>query len=315
VKQTASTHQEIYRRFEGELAPHPVRWWPLFRSQVRVNYKRKLPLLLLYAGPAIASIVMSFVVYGKFTFEAQMEDQGAPSMGLDAKAAIAVAVATQASKTMLEVRNLIAMANIQIQAFALLVIAWFGAGLIAEDKKLGAQLLYFSRPLTRLDYFLGHFMTVSWFGLMAIFVPGLVISIVATFTSPEYTFIKEQWDVPLAAAGYAFVTVALLSSLTLAISSVVPRKSFALVGLVGLVAGSEAVGGMLSGLMRDENFMLVGIWNNLVRIGDWMFSLRGPAGFGAFDWPVGYSFAVVGGLIAASLGVCWLRLRKMEGVG
>ena len=315
MSEAASTHQEIYRRFEGELAPHPLRWWPLFRSQVRVNYKRKLPLLVLFAGPAITAIVMSFVVYGKFTFESQLEGESPASMGLDAKTAIAVAVATQAAKTMLEVRSLIAMANIQIQAFALLVVAWFGAGLIAEDRKLGAQLLYFSRPLSRLDYFLGHFMTVSWFGLLAVLLPGLVISIVAAFTSPEYSFVKEQWDVPLAAAGYAVVTVALLSSLTLAISSLAPRKSFALVGLVGIVAGSEAVGGMLTGLLRDHDFMMVGIWNNLVRIGDWMFSLRGPAAFGAFEWDVGYSFAIVGGLIAVSLGICWLRLRRMEGVG
>ena len=315
MSEVAATHQEIYRRFEGQLDPHPVRFWPLFRSQLRVHQKKKLPLLLLYLGPGITTIVMSFVVYGKFTFEAQMEGADAPAMGVDAKTAIALAIATQATETLLEVRNLIALANIQIQAFALLVIAWFGAGLIAEDRKLGAQLLYFSRPLTRLDYFLGHFMTVSWFGLRAVLLPGLVISIVATFTSPEYSFIKEQWDIPLAVCAYGLITVALLSSMTLAISSLVGRKSFALVGIVGIVAASEAVGGMLTGLLRDTDYMMVGIWNNLVRIGDWLFSLRGKAQVKDFAWDVSYSFAIVGGLILLSLSICWLRLRRMEGVG
>ena len=213
MSRPATTHTEIYRPFEGKLRPHPLRFWPLAASQIRVLQKKKLPLLLFFGAPAIAGVVLSFVVYGKFSLEAQMEAaQGsAPSLGGDLKEAIVLAAVKTAAETMLEVRNLIALANVQIQAFALLAIGWFGAGLIADDKRLGAHLLYFSRPMTKLDYCLGHLLTVSWFGLIAMLGPGLLICIVATFTSPEYSFIKEEWGLVLATIAYALFTVGLLA--------------------------------------------------------------------------------------------------------
>ena len=314
MSRPATTHTEIYRPFEGTLRPHALRFWPLAASQVRVLQKKKLPLLLFFGAPAIAGVVLSFVVYGKFSLEAQMEAaQGsAPTLGGDLKEAIVMAAVKTAAETMLEVRNLIALANVQIQAFALLAIGWFGAGLIADDKRLGAHLLYFSRPMTKLDYCLGHLLTVSWFGLIAMLGPGLLICLVATFTSPEYSFIKEEWGLVLATIANALFTVGLLAIMTLAISSVAKRKSYALVGLVGLVAASEAVSGVLTGLQRDTDWLMVGLWNNVMRIASWLSGLNDLTELG---WDVRWSFAITGGLAALSLAILWSRLRRMEGVG
>lgn len=313
----ASTHTEIYRPFEGTLRPHPLRFLPLAASQVRVLQKKKLPLLLFFGAPAIAGVVMSFVVYGKFSLEAQMEaERSVPSLGGDLKEAIMLAAVKTAAETMLEVQNLISLANLQIQAFALLAIGWFGAGLIADDKRLGAHLLYFSRPMTKLDYLLGHMLTASWFGLIAMLGPGLLICIVATFTSPEYSFIKQEWGLVLATIANAFFTVGLLVLMTLAISSLAKRKSFALVALVGLVAASEAVSGVLTGLHNgDMDWFMCGLWNNIVRVCDWIFSLSSGRQVSEFDWQVRWSFAITGGLAAISLAILWLRLRRLEGVG
>lgn len=315
MKGQASTHTEIYRRFDGKLRGHPLRFRPLVSAQVRVLAKKKLPLLLLFAAPTIAGIVLSFVVYGRFSLEAELEQHG-PKLGGDLKSAMIVAVAQNAAKTMLEVRNIIAMANVQIQLFALLAIGWFGAGLIAEDRKLGAHLLYFSRPMSKLDYFLGHYLTICWYGLIAALGPGLLICLVATFTSPDYSFIKEESGVVLATVINGLFTVGLLALMTLAISSLVTRKSFALVALVGLIAASEAVGGMLTGLQQDEGWMVFGFWNNMVHISDWLFdSLAGPANGSPFSWSPQLSLAICGGLAAVSALILWWRLRQLEGVG
>jgi hypothetical protein len=217
---------------------------------------------------------------------------------------------------MLEVQNLISLANLQIQAFALLAIGWFGAGLIADDRRLGAHLLYFSRPMTKLDYVLGHALTASWFGLIAMLGPGLLICLVATFTSPEYSFIKQEWGLVLATIANAFFTVGLLVLMTLAISSLAKRKSFALVALVGIVAASEAVSGVLTGLHNgDMDWFMCGLWNNIVRVCDWIFSLSSGRQVSEFDWHVRWSLAITGGIAALSLAILWLRLRKLEGVG
>ncbi|MEZ5974230.1 MAG: hypothetical protein R3E96_05155 [Planctomycetota bacterium] len=48
------------------------------------------------------------------------------------------------------------------QFLALLVIAWYGSALIAEDKRLQANLLYFARPVTPLRYILGKLGTAAF---------------------------------------------------------------------------------------------------------------------------------------------------------
>ena len=54
--------------------------------------------------------------------------------------------------------------------------------------------------------------------LLAVLVPTLVICLVATFSSPEFAFLKEEWDVIPASIGLALLTVVLLASITLAVS-------------------------------------------------------------------------------------------------
>lgn len=295
---TSTTHTEIYRRMRGELRSRAVRWWPLFIADIRAAQRKKLPLLLLFSLPTIAGVVFSFVVYAKYT----LESGNVPGVGEPAARGVAMAVGS-----MLEVRTQIAQFNIQCAIFALLVIAWFGAGMIAEDKRAGAHLLYFSRPLTRLDYFVGHFLSVCTMGLCAVLAPGLMICIVATFTSPDFAFLKDDWELVLATIGYSLLFVSTLSALVLAVSSLASRKAFALVATFALLLGSTAVGGALRGMKQDEDYFMASLNFNFQRIGDWMFDKES-----VFDWDPAYSLWIVCGVMLASLLVCALRLRRLE---
>lgn len=294
----AITHTEIYRRFDGQLRSRGLRFLPLCLAGIRVATRKKLPLLLFYAPVAISGIVFSFLVYTKFTLEADLES-AQPGMG---------GVIAAAAGQMVQVHEQIVIASSVMRVFALLVIAWFGAGLIAEDKRMGAHLLYFSRPMTRLDYFLGHFSTVGFFGLLAVLAPGLLICLVATFSSPDYAFLKQEWDVILATVGYSLLYVVVLSTFVLAASSMVRRKAFALAGVFGFVVGTQAVGGVIAQLKRDKDFMMLGLWNNFQRVGDWMFGARQPI----FDWDPKYSLIILGGFFALCLALCAFRIKRLE---
>lgn len=294
----AVTHTELYRRFDGELRRRPLRFVPIFLADLESATRRKLPLILFFAPPAITAIVYSFLVYARFTAEAEV-----PGAGLDPAQMLALAMA----KKMVAVNRQIAAAASVSRAFALLIVAWFGAGLIAEDRRVNAHLLYFSRPLTRLDYYLGHFCTVAFFGLCAVLVPGLVICVVATFSSPDFAFLREEWDVIAATVGYALLYTASLGAFVLAVSSLVRRKVLALALVFGLVIGSQAVGGVLSALLRDRDWQMVGLWANYERLGGWMLGARrGP------DWDPLYSLAILAALGALSALVAALRIRRME---
>jgi len=125
---TARTHTEVYRRFEGQLGRTPLRFWALAAAGIRIGLRPKLPLLLLYTPPAIATVVFSFLVYGRYAAEAGVDAIGGIEGGM------AKAMANRALQQ-LEVKNQIARFHEGMAWFSLLATSWFGCGLFAEDRR------------------------------------------------------------------------------------------------------------------------------------------------------------------------------------
>jgi ABC-type transport system involved in multi-copper enzyme maturation permease subunit len=311
----ATTHTEIYRRFKGELKPARPAFKPLYDARLHAAQKRRLPLLLLMVPPWISGIVYSFLAYTKFTVES-----GGVVTGMGPAAAIGGAF----MGSLIEVHRLIVSFTTVSRFFALLAIAWYGAGLICEDRRAGAHLLYFSRPLTRIDYFLAHFATACTFGAFTVVGPAFLICLVAVFSSPEYSFLTEKWDVILGALAYAMIYVAVTSLIVLGVSSISSRKTYALAGIFGVFLSTLAVGRVASRLQHDSDFGLFSIPDNFRRLADWMLSTsesRTPfevmqrVAEQRWDWNPWYSVAVLGGISIVSLLLVASRLRRMEVVG
>ena len=290
----ATTHTEVYRRFEGELNPVPLRPLVLAMSGIRQGLKRKLPMLILFVPVAITTIVNAFKVYLGFTGD----DPGA-AMG-----------ATMLQQVLGDtVDNLLGFLQAS-SFFGLLVVAWYGAGLIAEDRRLGANLLYFARPITRFGYLFGKFLTAFLIGSMATVIPCLVICTIASFSSPEWSFLKEEWTSILGAVAFASFWTATIALLVLTVSCLVQRKTHALVGIVGLVVLSGGVSEVLSHLARDARFELLGLFQNFNRIGAWLLK-------GEVDSDIGIQsvLLVVAALWVAMLAILSVRVKRMEVVG
>ena len=120
----ARTNTEIYRRYEGELRPSAFRFHPLVASGIRTAMKKKIPLLLLFLPPFIATVVFCFIVYGKYA-AADMTQQFGVLRGVAAHFA-------QRAVINIQVKQQIAEFAHGMRFFCLLVTAWYGAGLLAE---------------------------------------------------------------------------------------------------------------------------------------------------------------------------------------
>lgn len=294
----AVTHTEIYRPFDGELRARRFPWWPIAAAGIRIAWKKKLPILLLYIPVGIATIVSCFTVYGAFLMAGSDQQLTPQEM-------IVAAIASQ----LLEVRGIISQFNGTVGAFSMLVMAWFGAGLICEDRRVNAHLLYFARPIRRLDYIVGKLVAIGFWGLCTSFLSGLIICIVAVFTSPDWIFIKEQYSTIFLTMGYSLTWIVAFSSMTLAISSLLPRKTFALVGIIAsfsLSAGASealvhvtdrAVFGVVSPIVSFEEFRM------------WIFDSAGSRDPISEVWP--FLAAVVGYCVLSWLIIAW-RVRRLE---
>jgi ABC-type transport system involved in multi-copper enzyme maturation permease subunit len=299
----ASTHTEIYRRFRGKLRPAPVRALPLFFSGWRAATKRKLALIL-FVPPLIGAVIFSFVVYAKFSLESGSAPE---ALGGGASSPLLGAAAS----ALIEVRNLIVQCNIGLNLFSILIMSWYGAGLIAEDRRLGAHLLYFARPLTRLDYLLGKFLIVVSFGLLAALVPGLIICLVATLSSPHWSFVTEQSRVIFQTLAFGCLWSTVIGGAILTISSLAGRKTFALVGTFGFFMMTWGVALLLANLERDRRWMMLSPILDLRRVAVWMFGTKGVFG-PRLDWDVQGSWWSLLIFVAACWAITFQRVRRME---
>lgn len=304
----AETHLEVYRPFKGQLREHSLRFVPLIASGLRTALKQRKALLALYAVPAIATIIYSFIVYFAFSAKEAIDQiQVDPDASFQEKMAQAAArQALSEGTAMLDVVRQMIGFNQLMGLFALLAVAWFGSGLLCEDRKAGAHLLYFSRPITRLDYFLGKLGVVSFFSLCAMLLPMLVLCAVAALASPEWSFLTERWDVILRAIAFSLLWSAVVGMLVLTASSLAPRRNFALIGTFGYLMLTAPIGQIL-GQLVDDRLHAVAMIQNLARLS---FSI-----FGVEESTLVGASAAWGGTIAflaLSGGVIAWRLRKLE---
>jgi ABC-type transport system involved in multi-copper enzyme maturation permease subunit len=300
----AITHTEVYRRFEGELRKRPLRSVTLAWSGIRIGFKKKLPMLLLFIIPGVFTIVTGFMVQLKFEAEAGSLTNMA---GLEPSAQT-MAMGALLSNQLGQVEVLIFQLLTNMQFFVVLIMGWYGSGLIAEDRKLRAHLLYFARPMSRLTYTAGKLMTVMFWGSLAVVVPVTIVCSVASLASPKWSFLTERWDTILKLELYAVLWVFFHGILVLAISSLTDRRNRALGGLFILyfltLAGSNAMAELMSG----QGWRLLSIPNNFQRIFDSLFDQSSPG----IGWNLEASLWVLGLLTFASAAILSRQTRKLE---
>ncbi len=311
TEKTAETHLEVYRRFEGTLRDYRVRAWPIWSTGLATALKQRRALLLLYLPPVVATVIFSFVVYLGFMASEQIQREqpfGGSSGDIQERLARGAAMAAvSGGLKMLEVSNQIIEFNKAMGFFALLAVAWFGSGLFCEDRKAGAHQLYFARPLTRLDYFLGKFGIAAFFGLCAMLVPALVICLVASLSSPEWSFLREKWDVIPRAIALSVLWTTVVTLLVLLASSLATRRSFALIGVFGYFMLSGVLGKGLGHLV-DQRFSALSLGESLNTIG---YQVLGRTDVNT-SVPLPWAWGVLAGFVAFALLVIAARLRRLE---
>ncbi len=296
----AATHTEVYRPFRGELRNYPLRALTLAWSGVRIGFRKKLPALILFVIPAISTIITCFMV--QLAFEAKNPDVGG-ELGMQ-KQILGTLLSEQLGAVEVQVLQLLT----SMQLFVVLAVGWYGSGLIAEDKKLRANLLYFARPITRWTYFLGKLGTVMFWGMCAVGLPVLMVCSVASFSSPDWAFLKDRWHVILKLEAYALLWVFVHGLLVLAISSICERRNQALAGLFGFYILTTVGSRAMSRIFDGAAWKLISIPENFQRISDSMFGLQSgdrPWGLEASLWPLGI-------LVLVCAVVLQGQTRKME---
>jgi len=240
-------HNLGYREWKGELEPSSTRWTVVAEIGIRRAWRSSwLRRMMFFAW--VPAVVMGFMI---FLFEQAEKDGGAAGVmftnlsraflqgersaegmpRLDLSELLA-----SGGKSVAERRHLFWSAlllNLFRRSQPLILIPIIGLiapPLISQDIRSRAFLLYFSRPLTKIQYILGKAATIIVYLSMITLFPALLLYFVGVLLSPELTVLTATWDLPLRIFLVSAIIVIPSTSLALMLSALTTESRYASFG-------------------------------------------------------------------------------------
>jgi hypothetical protein len=162
-----------------------------------------------------------------------------------------------------------------------LVVGLVAPSLIAQDVRTRAFLLYFSRPLTRLEYVLGKMATVWAYLALITLLPALGLYGVAVSMSNELGVVVDTWDLPLRIGAASLVLIIPTTLMALAFSSLTSETRYAsfawfafwAIGWVTYMTVSSNLGTQMS-----KYWTLLSLYHTMGEVQHWIFGLQKDTG-------------------------------------
>lgn len=225
-------HDLGYRHWEGELNPQSVRWWVIAQTGVRLAWRSRWlrRMLMLAWMPAVFAGVAFFAVENALSNNPELT-QGVRRLSVDFPLLRSISV--ELSKEPAEARAslwshiLLAFYRLPQGVLIVMLVALIAPPLIAQDLRSRAYLLYFSRPITRLEYVFGKMATVAAYLTMVTIVPGLALYLLGVGLSPNLSVVSDTWDLPLRVIASSFVVIIPTVTFSLAMSALLGETRFA----------------------------------------------------------------------------------------
>lgn len=190
-------------------------------------------------------------------------------------------------------------------AFAFLLTAFAGPGLISPDLANGALPLYFCRPFSRVEYVLGKSSVLAILLSEVTWVPGLILFVVqASLAGPSWAW-ANLW-IAVALVVSSLLWIAMLSLLAMALSAWVKWRIVAGALLLGVMAFGAGFGEAINGVMRTDFGHLFNIWHLMESVWTSLFRIDPEKAF-----PMIYAMALLG-YCSICLGLLMKKVRAYE---
>ncbi|WP_337177394.1 hypothetical protein [Paludisphaera sp.] len=228
-----------YQHWDGKLAGRGLRWLAITRQGVKAQFKNRWMVSTLVGALAPALALAGFLVlWGLFEQQATILEpilflfRDLPQEIRDGPKAFRATFWTLAFALFFQVQTF----------FAFLLVMLVGPDLISQDLRFNALPLYLSRPLRRVDYFLGKFGVIATFLVAIMLAPALLAYLIGLAFSLDPSVLRDTWRVLAASAAFSAVAAASMGLLMLAMSSLSRNSRFVTAMWVALwLLGGAAV--------------------------------------------------------------------------
>jgi ABC-2 type transport system permease protein len=311
VESGSSISDLSYRSYDGPIRARYARWWVVAQSGLRRTWGQWW-FYILIALPLIRFLIAGFLMFWKSQLGVQMGNYlGEPEGQLYALQFWSVLCG--------DVNSL----------FLLIIALVVGAGSISADLQANALLVYFSKPIGKVDYLVGKWMGIFLTIFGVAFIPSALLYLFCVVSYREEGFLtSEPWLGPRLLLA-TLVPAILHASLIVGISawSKSPRIVAAIYTSIYIVSGILVtfVGNILfknSPEMRNVvqhcslRGLIIGIDQNIMHVVVPVFAGFRFRRLGGVDvveipklWPL---VMIAGGLVVASLTAAWVKIRAVE---
>jgi ABC-type transport system involved in multi-copper enzyme maturation permease subunit len=229
-----------YQHWQGSLSGHAWRWLAITRQGVRAHLRSWLVRLLLLAAwvPAVA-LTAAVAVWG-------LLEQRATSVLTFLNRLLPAALVEEPEAYRQAVWTIAWSFFFKVELFIVLFLALLvGQGLISRDLRFNALPLYLSRPVRRIDYFLGKLGIIGFFVAAVVFVPATIAYVLGVCFSLDLSVIRDTHKLLWGSLAYSAAITLSAGTLMLALSSLSRRSLY--VGLLWI--GFWLVGASVSGIL------------------------------------------------------------------
>jgi ABC-2 type transport system permease protein len=136
--------------------------------------------------------------------------------------------------------------------FMMLLVLMIGPNLISQDLRYNALPLYFSRPLRRIDYFLGKLgVIVAVLGIVVI-LPSIIAYVLGMLFSLDITILRDTFGILASSVCYGLVIALSAGTLILALSSLTRNSRYVALMWVGIWFVTAALAGILTSIDQQQ---------------------------------------------------------------
>ena len=207
---------------------------------------------------------------------------------------------------LLEINGNFFMVFLNVQSFFAMVLASLaGPGLVAPDLANNALPLYFSRPLSRLDYVVSRLLVLAGMLSIVTWVPGLLLFSMQVGMA-RAGWLWANWRLGVGLAVVTGIWVLLLSLVALASSAYVRVRVIAGAVVLGFFFVLAGVAALLNAVLRVEWGSVLDPGRTIGQIWCSIVGMEGKYGIGVFESSVA--------LIVTAALLCWILERKLRPV-
>jgi ABC-2 type transport system permease protein len=213
--------------------------------------------------------------------------------------------------------------------FSMILVMLVGPGLISQDLRFNAIPLYFSRPLRRIDYFIGKLGVIAFFLAAVAIVPALLAYLLGIGFSLDLSILRDTAGILYTSVAYGLLVVVSAGTLMLAMSSLSRNSRYVAAFWIGVWFVSNIVAGTLTGLVRRDWCLMVSYTENLLRICRGLLDTQSAwqpiaqffpaahraemlAAFSGPAYPWYWSALILAGLFGISLWILSLRVKSLD---